>query len=264
MLAIDLNKLRRTRIAAPRIAIAVLTLLHMLLFILLIVLAKPGEDIGFYGLNYSRLGIFSGQGFLLGLWAALGGKPAPWRAMFVVMVATLAPIEGAGLFLLGQALFAMGVLLLSRFMGLGLSKDKVATEDREGHLQFSLKQALIWMTAFAVFMAATHYFDEYSFGPYFEMRNLYFPASCFAVGLATTWLVCGRRWIFLRFFTLLAMIGPGTRWLVRVRPLDLSWGQGAELLGCVAAVTAASLGVVRLAGYRLVWHSPFPRSKREA
>ena len=59
---------------------------------------------------------------------------------------------------------------------------------------------------------------------------------------------------------MLLVIGFGAAawsiWLV-----DLSWSEGATLLACEAAVTAASLFVVRLAGYRLVWHWHFRRPK---
>jgi hypothetical protein len=145
----------------------------------------------------------------------------------------------------------MGILLLARFLGFRLSEAERGDEDHLGHLQFSIGQALSWMTALAVFMGATHYL--YFLDSYFDNRILWLPASGLAVGLASMWLMLGSRRTALRCFTLLAVIGLGTGWNVWLS--DLPWG--AFLLGCEAAITAASLLVVRLAGYRLVWHWPF-------
>lgn len=250
----------------PQFAIPKMVAVHFSLFFLLHLWWKPREGLSW--MICSRLAICSSQGCLLGLWAALGGKPTPWRAIFVIIVAVTSvwfthqrlnyiPTSLATIILTEQTLLVMGVLLLARFMGLRLSKAERGDEARVGHRQFSIGQALLWMTALAVFMAATRNLWSY-FVWYFDVLWP-FQASCLAVAFAAMWLSCGKRWIALRCFTLILMIGLGTAWILRLR--QLPWWHCATMLGCEAALTAASLAVVRLAGYRLVWHWPFRRPK---
>jgi len=269
----------------PRLAIWTVAAVHLLLFFVLLLWWKPHE--GSLWIDFSCFSLLLSQGFLLGLWAALGGKPTPWRATSLVIVAaswgwfthyqkhdyTLA-IAIATIFLTGQTIQVMGILLLARFMGLGLNR---ATDDYLGHLQFSIGQALSWMTALAVFLGATHYL--YFLDDYFDKRVLWLPALGLAMCLAAMWLILGSRWITLRCFTLILIIGLGTVWIGRVEPMpwwqaaallggeavvtaaSLVWWQAAHLLVCEAVLTAVSLAVARLAGYRLVWHWPFRRLK---
>ncbi len=251
----------------PRFAITIMAAVHLLLFGLLLLSWKPLE--GSLWIIFSCMAVFSSQGYLLGLWAALGGRPTLWRATLIVIVAGICgwfthryqngdyslAIGFATYILTGQTFLVMGVLLLARFMGLGLNK----TEDRTGHLQFSIGQVLSWTTALAVFMGATHYLKDF-FATYFSKREICMSASFLAVGLAAMWLMCGNRWIAVRCFMLLLLIGLGTAWIVRGERMPLRW-EAAILLGCEAGVTAASLVVVRLAGYRLTWHWPFRRPK---
>ena len=145
----------------PRLAITIMAAVHLLLLIVLL-LWKPWEN-GSLWIICSSVAIFMSQGCLLGLWAALGGRPTPWRATFVVIVAATwgwfthyrdLRLGPAAIILTGQTLQVMGLLLLARFLGLGLKK---SNEGRVGHLQFSIGQALSWMTVLAVFMGATHY-----------------------------------------------------------------------------------------------------------
>ncbi len=251
----------------PRLAITIMAAVHLLLFFLLLLSWEWGQ--GPLWISYCRLAVFSSQGCLLGLWAALGGKPTLWRATAVIIGAaawgwyigllTNGPIATATAVLAGQTFQIMVILLLARFMGLRLSKAERGNGDHLGNLQFSVEQALSWMTALAVFMGATHYLKD-SFAMYFNRSEVCLSASWLAVGLATMWLVCGGRWIVFRCSTLLLLIGFGTAWIGRVNELLPLWGC-AILLCCEAAVTAASLAIVRLAGYRLVWHWPFRRSK---
>jgi len=250
----------------PRAAICAMAAVHLLLFILLLLWWRPREGPSRLWIDYSCFAFLFSQGYLLGLWAALGGKPTPWRAMFLVIVAgtwgwfvhyqkgnySLA-ISFATIVLLGQMFQVTGVLLLARFMGLRLNK----AEDHLGHLQFSIGQALSWMTALAVFMGAIHYMDFFDL--LFVYNEICFPVSALAVGVAATWLICGSTWIALRCSTLLAMIGFGLTWCVWGG--HESWWGCTNLLGCEAVVTAASFVVVRLAGYRLTWHWPFRRAK---
>jgi len=211
-------------------------------------------------ITLSCTAIFCSQGYLLGLWAAFGGKPTPWRAIFVVLIVVawewLLGFDSATMIVLGQTFIAMGVLFLARFLGLRLSKGKA--EDHLGHLQFSVGQALLWMTAFVVFMAASHYLKDF-FAVSYGAGGIFDFVFVLGVALAATWLACGRRWFALRCLAVLAMIGLGGAWCVRSN--QLPWLQAGSLLGCEAGLIAASLLVVRLAGYRLVWHWPFRRPK---
>ena len=115
-----------------------------------------------------------------------------------------------------------------------------------GSCNSPLGQALLWMTALAVFMAATHYMKD-SLHKYFDKEVIHLTTSCLAVGLATMWLILGDGWIAIRFLALLLLIGLGTVWSVHFDQF-FSWWEAATLLGCEAVVTAASLVVVRLAG----------------
>ena len=264
----------------PRLAIRIMAAVHLLLFILLVLSWEPLFQ-GPLWVGYSVLAMFSSQGCLLGLWAALGGKPTPWRAVAVIIAlaawawymvqSTFSPIGISTAILTGQTFLVMGILLLARFLGLRLSKAERGAESRPGRLQFSVGQALLWMTSLAVFMGASHYLKD-SFAMHFSKRQICLPASWLAVGLATMWLVFGRppsanetrtgriAWVAVRFFTLLLLIIIGTEWIHRANDYLTLW-ECAYLLGCEAATTAASLVVVRLAGYLLVWYWPFRRSE---
>ena len=253
----------------PRLAISAMAAVHLLLFILLVLSWEPWEELTW--ILYSCVAIFASQGCLLGLWVALGGKPTPWRAVLVVIVAAvwgwsmqgqqhqlnLATSEAVAV-LTGQTFQVMGILLLARFMGLALETGGHGSENQIRHLQFSVGQALSWMTAFAVFMAATHYLKNF-FSNYFDIGQACFFLSFLAVTLAAMWLIFGSRWVALRCLTLLVQSCLGTIWISRF--LQERWWPCAALLGCEAVVTAASLLVVRLAGYRLTWHWPFRRAK---
>jgi hypothetical protein len=163
-------------------------------------------------------------------------------------------------------LLVTGALLVARFMGLGLGKVEQGNNDETTHMQFSIGEALMWTTALAVFMSGTHYLTN-SRTIYKDELESYFSISRLAVGLATIWLICGGRadktredriaWIAVRFITLLLLIGIGADWALRVGMFSGSPWWGAFILASEAVVTAASLVVVRLAGYRLMWRWPF-------
>ena len=160
--------------------------------------------------------------------------------------------------LIVQTFQVIVVLLFARLMGLRLRKVGHHAQDQEGQLQFSVGQALSWMTALTVFMAATRYLMDY-LAVYSDARANLLSASYLAVALATMWLMLGNGRIGLRCFTLVVIIGLGTAWIAWLG--ELPWWDCAYLLALQAAVTAVSLAVVRLAGYRLVWHWPFRRPK---
>ena len=124
----------------PRAANSAMAAVHLLLFFLLILRIESWEKKPLW-MGYACLAIYSSQGYLLGLWAALGGRPTPWRVIAVTIGAaawgwyigllTHGPIATATAILAGQMFLVMGVLLLARFLGLRLSK---AEPDAEGVL----------------------------------------------------------------------------------------------------------------------------------
>ena len=59
-----------------------------------------------------------------------------------------------------RAFWTMGILLPAQFAGLELSRATLGNKGRAGHPQFSLWQALEWMTATAMFLGAVHYISE--------------------------------------------------------------------------------------------------------
>ena len=251
----------------PKVALWTLAAVHLVLFIVLpFWWQRRGSMVSTIAIPCWA--VVLSQGSLLGLWAALGGKPTPWRATFVVIVAaswlSFCGWRGNDLVkgsytnsLIGQSFQVMGILLLARFMGLRLSKTEGGDEDHLAHLQFSVGQALSWMTALVVFMAASHYLKD-AFAAYFDYRFISYFLSWLVVALAAIWLICGSRWIAFRCAMLLLVIGLGTAWIVQTT--NSPWWGTVNLLGCEAVVAAPSLAVVRLAGYRLVWYWPFRRS----
>jgi hypothetical protein len=241
-----------------RLTISAMAAVHLLLLMLLFLTIEWWE--GSQWIGDSCLGLVASQGYLLGLWAALGGRPTSWRAILLLLIAECARVvpwwhllvpPNIVITWIGQAFQATVILLAARFLGLGLTnrEEDGTTQQR---LQFSVGQALSWVAGLAVFMGAMHYLAD-PFRDYYATGS--FPSSGLAVPLAAMWLILGNRWTELRCFTLLAII---VFWIVSfVRAGDMPWWQAANLLGCEAATTAASLVVVRLAGYRLVWRWHF-------
>jgi hypothetical protein len=258
----------------PRLAISAMAAVQLLLFFLLLLPTGAVKDPEW--IADARLAIVPSQAFLLGVWIAFGGKPIPWRAIAVITVIAAwdwyigkssGPIGSLNAVLAGETSLAMGILLFARFMGLRLSNAKRGDAVNLGHAQFSIGQALMWMTGLAVFMGVAHYLKG-SFAICFNNREICWPVSWLALGLSTLWLVCGSRWIAIRCSLPLLFIGLGTAWIVRVNqwwslpinPWLMPWWCVKVLFG-YATSTAASLAVVRLAGYRLTWHWPFRRRK---
>jgi hypothetical protein len=208
-----------------------------------------------------------GQGSLLPIWAALGGKRTPWRfagavaaiAALTLLLQKFLPGPDAqvwGYFLLAQMIGTSVPLLLLRFFGLRVSRVPAEEVPRQAfRLQFSLRSMLEWTAAVAVLCGMLQVMPE-GFRRAFVSIRWYEPACAFAVfgGLAALWLwvALGARWLGARLillgFTLpmagivLASLGgPAGASTVFLLPVALAvW-----LLG--------SLWVVRLAGYRLRW-----------
>jgi len=199
------------------------------------------------------------QGSLLGLWVSHGGKPKPWRAVVFLLIAAVLGFPSAEGFairtpLIEQAVDVMAVLLLLRFLGLRLIKADPKTEDRLQPLQFSVGQALSWLTASVIFMSAMQYL-KYVFAAYFQNNPenaICVNLSSLGVALAAMWLSLGNKWIIIRCLAQLAVIVLGARLVEQIVPWrPWTWTMRLSLQ---AAVTAESLLVVRLAGYNLMWH----------
>ncbi len=261
----------------PRLSILALAVIHFLLFA---DLELPWE---YCWLEGYRIKILGSQGCLLGLWAVLGGRLSPWRVVAVAVgtaawgwfnfLATPSELPDVVLKFVDwdipteRAFWTMGILLPARFAGLELSRATLGNKGRAGHPQFSLWQALEWMTATAMFLGAVHYISEavdyvtvvFRFNPIQWRMGI--EATSTAVSFATLWLVLGRKSLLLRCTVLLLTISIGTAMLV----WSGAWPRWdvSRLLIYEAAWLSASLLVVRLAGYRLIWNWRFRRLKAE-
>lgn len=262
----------------PRAAICAMAAVHVLIYILVACFSSFGALID--------SGIVLGQGCLVGLWTALGGKPSPWRVMFVIIAAVgwewyaslaandaMQQIRSITMLLIGQTFQVMGVLLLARFLGSRLERVEHATEVRREHLQFSIGEAILWMSTFALFMGATHYLKDvfrYYYGPFSKPYWCQYALYELVVALLATWLALGNKWTVARWLVLLTVIGVGMAGLHQIIPLlprsssALRHPQEYETVyASELMLTAASCLVVRLAGYRLTWHWPFRRAELE-
>ncbi len=182
----------------PRLAVCAMAAIHVLLFFVL--LWRWERLDAWPWIEYGRLAVFSCQGCLLGLWAALGGKGTPWRVVAVIATAAAwdwyvglperTLVTRATSTLIGQMFLVMGVLLLARLAGLRLGKVEHDGNDRASRFQFSIGQTLSWTTAMAVFMSGIHYLKN-SLTIYFDEWRGSISVARLAVGLATIWLVCG-------------------------------------------------------------------------
>lgn len=121
-----------------------------------------------------------GQGSLLGIWAALGGKATPWRLVAGFVGA------GACIWMLGQPdlvfwacillvqMVAMSALLFpARLLGLELADDfrhrSAGSSAPDGQwVQYSVRSLLSWTTACAVLLATCHYLPEGFFSDLFR------------------------------------------------------------------------------------------------
>ena len=140
----------------PRLAVLALAAVHVLLF---------GLVAGTWNLPYGLVPAWGTlaqcEGYLLGLWAALGGKLSPWRAVIVAVGAAgwewfIHPHLEDPFFIFdstGTAFWATCVLLPARLVGLQLGRTTSDGKNAVRRLQFSIWQALEWMTAAAVFLA---------------------------------------------------------------------------------------------------------------
>jgi len=202
------------------------------------------------------------QGALLGFWIAIGGKRTSWRVplAFLSMVAYLGCVAKLGSknddFYIPFVLLAFcvsSVLLPLRFLGLRIVRGGFADRQRP---QFSLMNALVWMTTFAVLFGAIQWrsFPLHRVAVGLGVAFLAVMGICTAVSVASLWSALGSKWMTARilvlFVTVAAVPCIMTTTVGSVQPL-IYYGL---LLAIEAAWIVSSLLVVRLAGYRLMWH----------
>jgi hypothetical protein len=214
-----------------------------------------------------------GQASMLALWAGLGGRPGPWR--MTAAIVALGALAGAlwsrrdtdeiGFFLffgylaLTQLLVMSVLLTAGRLWGLELrdvaANDGAAAELGRPWFQFPIRAIMSWTAAVAVLLAVSHYLP---LDPFQEIIgdwtvSLAIFTSSALVALGAFWIALGARWSVARYAVLVATTIVGIVWLyVAVREDSALWEFFVFFLTQIVYI-AASLWLVRLAGYRLAW-----------
>jgi hypothetical protein len=203
--------------------------------------------------------LFPSQGALLGFWIALGGKHASWRVLLTVggivaylwCVGTVPYVEALwhGLLLVPSICIVSVLLLLARFTGLRIFRGEASSQQRP---QFAVRDALVWLTAFAVLFGAIRWWRSWPLHNILDdpadVRSLTNLGICAIASLASLWVVLGRRRLILRIFALVAVNAAASYSFTQTNP----W-LGSLYLASEVAWIVGSLVVVRLAGYRLTW-----------
>ena len=214
------------------------------------------------------------QGSLLGIWAAMGGRPGPWR----LVAAALALVGAAKVteaitsdgevvlcfFLLAQLFSTSLPLFLLRFLGLDLIRPRDDVRVAQAPtLQFSLRSLLEWTTAVAVLLGTLPMLPEEAY-MMMSMSDLAFvmgvfvPMGLLAVAAAWAGLGAGRLWVRL---LALGIAGPIMAIVTELVKPGAWPGWVCLLFACWTTWTVASLWVFRLAGYRLTRRARAGRGK---
>lgn len=254
----------RWRVQFIRCLLAVHLLLNLL--VCWTIHSKVAYEINVW-IGFPLLLLGPSQGGLLGAWIALGGKGTSWRVLLAVggivaylwCVGRFGEVDGIFHLLLAWAAWVVSaLLLLARFTGLRIVRGEAPNQQRP---QFSLRDAFVWMTAFAVLLGATCWQSS----PFEHIANDLADAgfwtavgSSAAVSLACFWLVLGTHWLGVRILVLPLAIAAGAVALRAGIGFLAVWAF-ATLLSFEAAWIVGSLLVVRLAGYRLTWQWRFGR-----
>jgi len=215
-------------------------------------------------LGFPLLALAPSQASLLGLWAAFAGRGSAWRSIVVVVLVVGHYVLNDRVFDSAEMQFWLAVeamqvlpwllaMLVARSLGLRLIREIGG----EGDLfQFSLRQSLGWMTAVAVLLTAMRWMPEDFPTSFLRPSGWAIPGGCSLVAVASVWLTLGRGWLPIRLLLLpIAVVAATTILKFGIGFLDV-WVY-AVLMACEAAWLVASLLVVRIAGYRLVWRWRF-------
>jgi len=211
-----------------------------------------------------------GQASMLALWAALGGRPGPWR--MTAAIGALAALAGGlytrraldgigflGYVALTQLAVASVLLTAGRLWGLEL-RDAAAQNDATAELgrpwfQFPIRAIMSWTAAVAVLLAVFHYLPLEPFRDLFRewAVGVAIFASSALVAVGTFWIALGARWSTARYAVLLAATIGAIVWLYIAVQEDSALWQFVVFFLTQIVYIAASLWLVRLAGYRLAW-----------
>jgi len=214
------------------------------------------------------------QANLLAIWVALGQTPLPWRlagaALAIGFLGGLEPVfnyrnEGpAGVALVVAILLVHAVAVVAgscilRLAGVILVSTTHPTgvegqARRKSPFQFPLRRMFAWMTSTAVVLAVFRCMVDYA--PPRDLPNwsslLVASVADAALALTAAWAVLGTWHPALGMLTL----GATTAAVIGV---NYHWAELTPLFDCSVFVllqvlwSLASLAVVRVAGYRLVW-----------
>jgi hypothetical protein len=225
-------------------------------------------------LNVALVALLPGQGTLLGIWAALGGKATPWRLVAAVvgvagcvrLMQAIDPQNQTGTWIFiafAQMVPVATLLMVAHFLGTELTVPSAFHPPQPGEphprwAQFSLRSLFSWTTAMALLLGSLHCLLGESLrwmfrDPEFISDLAAILCSGTLIGLGAIWLALGTRWPPARhavlLVTTLSAIG-----VLCLRP-GLSEEVEFVLVHCSAQVSwvIGSLLLVRLAGYRLVW-----------
>jgi hypothetical protein len=202
--------------------------------------------------SYCMYALTSCQGTLIAIWAALGGKPTPWRAI-LILVGIVVAAQFSGLYRyeefiipIYKMLLLMTFLLVFRLIGLELELPPIELRHARP-LQFSIWQLMVWTTVFTIAMSAFCSLPKYvvhSFLERFQRIQLLYTMIELGIHLALIWFIFGQGRMIFRIFAIALAIG-----IAKVINLYDFRGFIWE-----AAWTIASLLVIRWAGYQMTWH----------
>jgi hypothetical protein len=249
--------------------VASLLAVHVLAAVVAIQVLAGSERRPLFVFVLVMFGQGAGLGSLLGIWAALGGRPTLWRLVGTTMALvgcmalaecmTPVSIDGHGLpvndlrslwvaVVFSLALATSLPLLALRFLGLEIAhREPDDSLLQRPKLQFSLRSLLEWTAALALMLGTLQmtpgWFPDVALAP------LGLCPICGLLALAALWITLGTRWRAIRMLGLALAGASLVAGLVVLRDLDFL--SPVWLLWIVSVI--GSLWVFRIAGYRLVW-----------
>lgn len=205
-----------------------------------------------------------GQGSLVGIWIAFGGRATPWRLIggTVGLIGCTwcleigLPQSGAyywTYYVLAQTVGTGLLLVALRFSGLGINwRPPGSPAPEKQRLQFSIRSLMEWTAGLAVLLGTLPMTPE-------EFREVFARETLGAFGvfgssallaLATLWISLGTRRAVARILVLcLALVAASVSMTIVLPGL----GGGILLSVCCVFWLVSSLWVLRRAGYRLAW-----------